>query len=197
MSVIVAIKDKSRIVVGVDVRMSCGESYTDSYVRRPKAIHINDKKDIIVGGVGNIGLVDILKQIIAEYQEEDVYAIDRAWIVKYIVPELSITIRNYGMADRDGKMDGSLILAIKDRAYIIAGNYVVEEIVEYTADGSGKDAALGSLYTTNKMAMTPEEKIKIAIESAGSCVCTVSKMSYIGDTTGKMFLTSAIENKQK
>ena len=197
MSVMVAIKDKNRVVVGVDVRMSCGEAYVDSYPRRPKAIHVNSKRDIIVGAVGNIGLVDIIRQHIAEYQEKDVYLIDRPWIVKFLIPALSVSVRDYEMTDKEGKMDGMLILAIRDRAYVITGNYVVEEIMDYAADGSGRDAALGSLYTTSKTSMSPEERIKIAIEAAGTCVNTVSKMSYIGDTAGKMFLATSVENKQK
>jgi len=197
MSVMVAIKDKNRVVVGVDVRMSCGEAYVDSYPRRPKAIHVNSKRDIIVGAVGNIGLVDIIRQQITEYQEKDVYLIDRPWIVKFLIPALSVSVRDYEMTDKEGKMDGLIILAIKDRAYLITGNYTVEEITDYAADGSGRDAALGSLYTTSKTSMSPEERIRIAIEAAGTCVNTVSKMSYIGDTAGKMFLTTSVEKKQK
>lgn len=197
MSVLVAIKDKNRIVVGVDVRMSSCETYIDSYNRRPKAIHINNKKDIIVGGVGNIGLVDILKQLLTDYQTSDLYSMDRAFIVKYIIPALVVSVRDYEMTDKEGKMDGVLMVAVKDKAFIITGNYSVEEVVKYVAEGSGREAALGSLYTTSKMAMSPEEKIKIAIESAGSCVNTVSKMSYIGDTAGKTFLTTSVENKQR
>ena len=197
MSVMVAIKDKNRVVVGVDVRMSCGEAYVDSYPRRPKAIHVNNKRDIIVGAVGNIGLVDIIRQQIAEYQEKDLYLIDRPWIVKFLIPALSVSVRDYEMTDKEGKMDGMLILAIRDRAYLITGNYTVEEIMDYAADGSGRDAALGSLYTTSKTSMSPEDRIKIAIEAAGTCVNTVSKMSYIGDTAGKMFLTTSVEKKQK
>ena len=174
MSVIVAIKDKNRVVVGVDVRMSSCDTYIDSYARRPKAIHINNKRDIIVGGVGNIGLVDILRQYITEYQDKDIYAMDRAWIVKHVIPALVVNVRDYEMTDKEGKMDGVLIIAVKDKAYIITGNYSVEEVVKYAAEGSGRDAALGSLYTTSKMMMTPEDKIKIAIESAGNCINTVS-----------------------
>ena len=103
MSVIVAIKDKNRVVVGVDVRMSSCETYIDSYARRPKAIHINNKRDIIVGGVGNIGLVDILRQYINEYQDKDIYAMDRAWIVKHVIPALVVNVRDYEMTDKEGK----------------------------------------------------------------------------------------------
>lgn len=197
MSVVVAIKDKNRIVVGVDVRMSSCDTYVDSYQRRPKAFHLNGKKDIIIGGVGNIGLVDLLRQTIAEYRDKDLYAIDRAFIVKYIVPAMVVSVRDYDMTDKEGKLDGVLLLAIRDKAYLITGNYSVEEMVKYAAEGSGREAALGSLYTTSNMNMTPEERIKIAIEAAGSCINTVSKMSYIGDTAGKQFLTAAVESKQK
>ena len=197
MSVMVAIKDKNRIVVGVDVRMSCSDSYIDSYQRRPKAFHFNASKDIIVGGVGNIGLVDLLRQIISDYQERDLYEVDRSFVVKYIVPALVTSVKDYEMSDRDGKLDGMLLLAIRDRAYIIAGNYSVEEVANYAAEGSGRDPAMGSLYTTANMSMTPEQRVKIAIEAAGSCINTVSKMSYIGDTAGQQFLTTTLENKQK
>ena len=100
MSVLVAVKDKNRVVVGVDTRMSCCDAYIDSYQRRPKAIHLNDKRDIIIGAVGNIGLVDILKQQIADYQEKDIYSIDRAFIVKYIIPALVVSVRDYEMTDK-------------------------------------------------------------------------------------------------
>ena len=188
MSVIVAIKDKKRVVVGVDVRMSSCDTYIDSYSRRPKAIHINKKKDIIVGGVGNIGLVDVLKQHLSGYQQKDLYTIDRSFIVKYVIPALVISARDYEMTDKEGKMDGVLLIAVQDRAYIITGNYSVEEVVKYVAEGSGREAALGSLYTSAQLlSISAEERIRLAIKSAGSCINTVSKASYIGDTAGTDF----------
>lgn len=196
MSVIVAIKDNNRVVVGVDVRMSISDTYVDSYQRRPKAFHINQKKDIIVGGAGNIGMVDVFKQIISEYQEKDLYKIDRSFIVKYIIPTLVVSIREYNMLDNEGRLDGVILLAIKDKAFFINSNFTVDEVVKYQADGSGRDAVLGSLYTTSKMNMTPEDKIKLAIEAAGSCINTVSKVSYIGDTAGMQFITTPLENSK-
>ena len=188
MSVIVAIKDKKRVVVGVDVRMSSCCSYVDSYSRRPKALHVNQANDIIVGGVGNVGLVDILKQILSEYRDRDLYEMDRSFIVRYIVPALIGNVRDYEMTDKENKMDGELLIAIKDKAFLITGNYTVEEIVKYAAEGSGREAAIGSLYTSASLySMSPEERIKLAIEAAGSCINSVSKASFIGDTAGKSF----------
>ena len=198
MSVIIAIKDKNRIVVGVDSRMSSCDSYFDSYSRRPKAIHINEKRDIIVGGVGNIGLVDVIKQILAEHPMNEVYSLDRNYIVKYIIPALVVNVRDYEMSDKENKMDGILLIAVKDRAYMIMGNYSVEEVDGYAAEGSGREAALGSLYTSNTLySMSPEDRIRLAIEATGSCVSTVSTLSFIGDTAGKVFRAPETKNPQK
>lgn len=197
MSVMVAIKDKNRIVVGVDVRMSGGEGYVDSYSRRPKAIHLTDKKDIIIGAVGNIGLLDVLKEQLLGYDLKALYSIDKSFLVKYVIPALAVSMRDFEMRDKEGRLDGELLIAIKDRAYLITGNLTVEEIVKYDAEGSGRDAALGSLYTSSSLfSMTPESKIKMAIESAGSCVSSVSKLAYIGDTAGKAFLPTNLKNPQ-
>ena len=197
MSVIVAIKDKKRIVVGVDVRMSASDSYNDSYSRRPKAVHLNKNNDIIVGAVGNVGLLDILKQQLSEYQEKDLYKIDKSFIIKYIMPALVVNVKDFEMRDRDGKMDGVLFLAVQDKGYFIMGNYTVEEVVDYAAEGSGRDAALGSLYTSSRLlSISPEEKIRLSIESAGACVNTVSKISFIGDTAGKRFTSSDLKNSK-
>ena len=187
MSVLVAIKEKDRVVVGVDIRMSCGEAYADSYSRRPKAVHLNDKRDIIIGAVGNCGLVDVMRQIITEYRIADIYKIDRSYIVKYILPALIVNVRDYELTDKEGKMDGRILIAVKDKAFVISGNYIVDEIQNYVAMGSGEDAARGSLLTSEPFLKSPEERIKIAIRASGSVVSTVSKASYIGDTAGMVF----------
>ena len=104
----------------------------------------------------------------------------------------------YELTDNYRKMDGELLIAVKDRAYSIAGNYSVGEIQDYYALGSGREAALGSLYTSAKiLSIPPEEKIRIAIEAAGNCINSVSKLSYIGDTAGKNFAPGNLKTPQK
>lgn len=190
MSVLIAIKEKNRIVVGVDVRMSSDDSYIDSYARRPKAIHITKNNDVIVGAVGNVGLLDIFKELMLSFKTEDLYSMDRAFIVKYVIPPLVSEISRYVTDDNRNSMDATFLLAIKDRAYIIPGNYSVSEIIDYEAVGSGRDVASGSLHTSAKFGMSSEERIMLAIEAAGTLNNSVSKVSYIGDTKGKRFTPS-------
>ena len=189
MSVLVAIKGKDRVVVGVDTRMSCGNSYSDSYKSRPKALHVNKEKTVIVGGVGNITLVDLFSSIVEDHLKtgED---IDRKYILRYMVPELIMQIDAYQIMPRDRDntyIDGVLFLGIKDKGYVITGNATVEELVDYVAIGSGQDAASGSLYTTAHFPMSIEDKVAMAVKAAGATVSTVSTTPVLGDTKGKIF----------
>ena len=186
MSVLIAIKDKSRIVVGVDTRMSSGPSYMDSYKQRPKAYHMDNKRTVIVGGVGNIGLVDVMKIIIDNHMPK-IDMIDRSYIVKFIIPELINDIKVYSMEDKECRMDGELFLGIKDRAYTIHSNYTVEEVESYVAIGSGMDVAIGSLFTSGQFITDPESRIAIAVQATGHTISSVSSEPIIGDTAGKLF----------
>ena len=191
MSVLVAIKDKDRVVVGVDTRMTEGNgSYIDSYNQRPKAFHIDKDKTVIVGGVGNVAIVDLLGNIMEDHLAKK-KEIDRKYIVKYIVPDLLSELNNYSLKSYDSKspyfMDGKLFIGIDNRGYAIHENGSVDELVDYIAIGSGQDVAAGSLYTTSFFIRSPEGRIDYAIKAAGSIINTVSPIPMCGDTKGKHF----------
>ena len=199
MSVLVAIKDKDRVVVGVDTRMSGGnDSYIDSYNQRPKAFHVDKDRTVIVGGVGNIALVDLLGNVMEEHLPK-IKEIDRKYIVRYIVPDLVVDLGNYSLKSYNSEspyfMDGTLFIGINNRGYAIHGNGTVDELVDYIAMGSGQDAASGSLYTTSSFVMSPEGRIDYAIKAAGNIVNTVSPTPICGDTKGKHF--GLLENRKK
>ena len=191
MSVLVAIKGKDKVVVGVDTRMTSGcDTFIDSYKHRPKALHINKEKTVIVGGVGNIALVDLFCTIM-EHHVDAINKIDRRYIVKFIIPELVVCVRDYELmctsSKNPGFMDGALFLGIKDKGFVIEGNGTVMELVDHTAMGSGEEAAFGSLYTTSHMPMSIEERVYFAVKAAGATVNTVSSTPICGDTKGKGF----------
>ena len=196
MSVLVALKDKNRIVVGVDTRMSCGQSFTDSYKQRPKAYHVDSKRTVIVGCVGNVGLLDIMKMIMENHMD-DIDLIDRSYIVRYIIPELIVEIKTYNMEDKDYKMEGELFLAIKDRAFVIHGNYAVEGLENFAAIGSGMDSANGSLFTSERFITNAEDRVAIAIQTTGQNISSVSSEAIIGDTAGKLFTPYSRSLKRK
>ena len=187
MSVIIALKDKDRVVVGTDIRMSNDSCYNDSYKSKPKAIHFNQEKTVIVGSVGNLGVLDVFNKILVD-NVKDWEKVDKSYIVRYLVPILMRECEAYDCLEKDQhSVDGTLLLAIKDRAYIIGHSYIVFELEDYLTIGCGDEAARGSLYTSKDFGWSPERRIRMAIEASASVSQFVSSISYVGDTKGKMF----------
>ena len=187
MSVLVALKDKERIIVGVDTRMSCSDFFKDSYKSRPKAFHIDNKHQAIVGAVGNAGLADVFENIMLKHKDHwD--KIDRKYISAHIIPELVVTTYDLHYDGPKGNgMDGEVFFAYKNKAFVISGNFVISELDKYDAIGAGGPTAIASLYTSSSYAVNPEIRVAKAIEASGFVINSVSQYAFIGDTNGKQF----------
>ena len=108
-------------------------------------------------------------------------------LVTDIIPRVMEMIAHTPFMLEDKCMDGEVIIACKDKAYAITGNFNVYSIEEMYISGSGGLTAFGSLYTSKYTTMTPESRVMLAIIAAGSKVQSVSKEAYIGDTKGTPF----------
>lgn len=186
MSVVVALKDNDKIIVGIDIRtVNRNGPYFDSYKARPKAFHFDEDKTVIGAGVGNAGLLDVL-QLVYENHKKDKDIIDRRYVVKYFVPELIQMAhkRNYTI---DNGLDGALLLLIKDKGFVIGSNCVVLELDEYHAMGCGDTAALASLYTSKDYYAKPINRVIKAIKTAAFLDNNVSSCVFIGSTAGEPF----------
>ena len=187
MSVIIALKDKDRVVVGTDIRMSDDYNYSDSYKTKPKAIHINKEKTVIIGSVGNLGVLDVFNKVLNDVVK-DWDKVDKSYIIRYIIPTFMKECEFYDCLEKDNRsVDGTILLAIKDRAYVIGHSYIVFELEDYFTIGCGDETARGSLYTSKDFGWSPERRIRMAIEASSSVSQFVSAISYVGDTKGKMF----------
>ena len=188
MSVVVVLKDKDKMLVGVDTRMSSDSGlYHDSYKARPKAIHFDEEKTVIGGMVGNGNLLEVLR-IIYDKHKKDRDSIDRKYIVKYFIPELitACSKRNL-LVGKERHLEGSLVLLIKDRGYMIASNFNVSEIMDYEAMGCGDKAVLASLYTSKDYLINPVSRIVKAIKATAYVDNRISSTVYIGSTAGEQF----------
>ena len=187
MSVLVALKDKDKVIVGVDTRMSSSDFFKDSYKARPKAFHIDDKKTAIVGAVGNVGLADVFREIMLKHKNQW-KDIDRKYMSMYIIPDLVATVYDLHYTDpKSNGMDGEVFFAYKDKAFFITGNFSVSELDTFDAVGSGGPPAIASLYTSKNYVVNPMKRVGMAIESAGFVINSVSQYAFIGDTSGNTF----------
>lgn len=197
MSVLIAIKEKGKFVVGVDNRVTDREMFSDSYEERPKAYSIGKNRNVIVGACGNIALVDYLASTIESLDFNEINAQNLA---KTIIPAMYEACPAY-LLNENNCFDGTMFLAIDNRAYSISSNGVVVTIKQMCAIGCGKDVAYGSLLTSSRLNLDATTRIQLAIEACGKVLACVSSSSYIADTGGNSFrpllLKSILKRQEK
>lgn len=142
---------------------------------------------------GNIGLLDILEVVLSKHT-----IIDRNVLVTSVVPQLMTMVKGTVFESRDYGMDGELMIAFKDKAYSITGNFNVITIGDEYTMGSGSLTSFGSLYATRYTDFKPETRVVLAIEAAAARCTSVSNEVYLGDTNGKAFekYHTTLKNRQ-
>lgn len=167
MSLVVAIKDKGRIVLGADKQASTGgtKDHTNTKIWK-----LEELPGAIIGSVGSARASQIIQysQIIDKNLITE--NIDTTFVVRILAPTLANGLRANGIvveAGDDGKCDmmpNAFIFAYRDRAWTIWHDLSVSEIEDYFAIGSGSDVARGVLYATPDK--NPFERIVTSIEAA-------------------------------
>jgi 20S proteasome alpha/beta subunit len=167
MSLVVAIKDKDRIVLGADKQASTGgtKDHTNTKIWK-----LEELPGAIIGSVGSARASQVIQysQIIDKNLITE--NIDTTFVVRILAPTLANGLRANGIvveAGDGGKCDmmpNAFIFAYKDRAWTIWHDLSVSEIEDYFAIGSGSDVARGVLYATTEK--NPFDRIVTSIEAA-------------------------------
>lgn len=167
MSLVVAIKDKDRIVLGADKQASTGgtKDHTNTKIWK-----LEELPGAIIGSVGSARASQVIQysQIIDKNLITE--NIDTTFVVRILAPTLANGLRANGIvveAGDGGKCDmmpNAFIFAYKGRAWTIWHDLSVSEIEDYFAIGSGSDVARGVLYATTEK--NPFDRIVTSIEAA-------------------------------
>jgi 20S proteasome alpha/beta subunit len=167
MSLVVAIKDRNRIVLGADKQASTGgtKDHTNTKIWK-----LEELPGALIGSVGSARASQIIQysQVIDKNLITD--NIDTTFVVRVLAPTLANGLRANGIvveAGDGGKCDmmpNAFIFAYKDRAWTIWHDLSVSEIEEYFAIGSGSDVARGVLFATPEK--NPFDRIVTSIEAA-------------------------------
>jgi ATP-dependent protease HslVU (ClpYQ) peptidase subunit len=81
----------------------------------------------------------------------------------------------FGQNTEDGDEGGIIIIAVQNtgRIFTMDVDYHVSEVdVDYLAEGSGQQVALGSLFSTSTV-KTPRKRVRMALESAAKFIMSV------------------------
>ena len=81
----------------------------------------------------------------------------------------------FGQSTEDGDEGGIFIIAVQNtgRIFSMDVDYHISEVdVEYLAEGSGQQVALGSLFSTSAV-KTPRKRVRMALEAAAKFIMSV------------------------
>jgi ATP-dependent protease HslVU (ClpYQ) peptidase subunit len=167
MSLVVAIKDKDRIVLGADKQASAGGTKDHTNI---KIWEVEELPGALMGGVGSARASQILQY--SQVIDKNLLGkeVDTEFIVRVLVPLIAMHLKNNGIIIDNSKeagcdlMPNAFIFAYKDRAWTIWHDFSVSEIDSYLAIGSGSDVAKGVLYATQDK--DPFERIVTGIAAA-------------------------------
>ena len=170
MSVVVAMKDGDRILVGCDSQITSG--YTKSTLRsQVKIWKPEDDKNIIMGHVGilrDANIVSTTEKWVDELTAVN-NSVDFKYVVRNIVPKMFSELRDCGRLkyiNSMQSMESEFIFTYKNNAYMIECNGCVREVEDFIAIGSGERLSLGAWNTIKKQDVSAEEKLIYTIKAA-------------------------------
>ena len=167
MSLVLAVKDKNRVILGSDKQSSIGSTKDHTCT---KIWQVPDLPGALMGSVGSARV----SQIIQYAYVIDKNAFKTEPTTEFVITALGPTILNAlklnGIDLDPGEganlpiMPNAFIFAYKDKAWMIWNDLSVTEINDYLAIGSGSDVANGALFATK--GKNPFERIITAIDAA-------------------------------
>lgn len=163
MTCIVSIQENNTVYMGGDSAGIAGLSIT---IRSDEKVFINGP--FIIGITGSFRMSDLLRYKL-DPPKQTVHRDDRAYLVTDFVDSLRKCFSANGFGDKDATVGGTFLLGYKGKLYSVQKDYQVGlPSTQYDAVGCGSDLALGSLHSTAKMNLKPEQRITMALEAAST-----------------------------
>lgn len=101
--------------------------------------------------------------------QQSVHQTDMEYMVTDFVDGLRRCFSANGFGDKDATVGGTFLVGYNGVLYTIESDYQVGiPKVPYDAVGCGADLALGSLHSTEKMKLSPEDRVIAALEAAST-----------------------------
>lgn len=172
MSVVVAIKEKGKVYIGVDSQVTRGGTRsTLKNQNNYKIWRVKDVDNCLMAHVGNIidaNVIRVMDDLVTEYNVFKNH-IDYEFVVKSVVPDIINELKKYGyIEDKEyfKGLESRFLFAYKDMLFLINSDGCVLEIDDCAAIGSGECEAIGSLLSTD--GDEPEARIVKAIKASAA-----------------------------
>lgn len=170
MSIIIAIKEKNKIVMGCDSQVSSGGLKEQLVSPSAKVVESMQSKDILIGGVGSLRDVQIIQSTKDLIPEINILkdTVDTTLIINEVTMNIYNRLKKFNRVDiEDGNyyspnINSSFIIAYRDKAWLISNDLGVLPIEDYLVCGSGEQVSIGVLENTKDLPAV--ERIKQAIK---------------------------------
>jgi 20S proteasome alpha/beta subunit len=160
MTCIVGLRTDLGVYIGADSAAS-DSSGGFATVVHPKVFEISN---FLVGCTVSFRLMQVL-QYCFKPDERKQNESDFQYLVTGFSNKLHDILKEYECSFDEG--DPGLLIGYRGRLYHTMCDFsIMEYNAPYVAIGSGGDYALGSMYSTAKLNISPEDRIRIALESA-------------------------------
>lgn len=157
-------KKTKKVFVGSDTLYVSGHTKVKN--REHKCFKISN---IIIGASGPARISDVLKHNI----DSSVYSsLNKNFNHKYIVSTFIDVLRN-ALSKDTHLTDWQILLAAKNKAFIIWNGFHVQEVAEFDSIGSGTHTMSAVLSVTSKMKMGPKERLLLALKTTEKLNTTV------------------------
>ena len=157
MSCVVGLIQNGKIFLGSD-----SQATTPDGERRPiKTIKVFRNKKYLIGYTGSVRAGQILQEKYFE-APDDIFELPDA-IREHLSTKGTLLVN-----DEQAQMQNmNLLIAYEGNLYEILADFQLNEVSgSCTAIGTGASYAMGSLHTTNKLMLSPEERVTAALEAA-------------------------------
>ena len=183
MTCIVGLVHNGVTYIGADSLGSDGHS---KMVRKDrKVFKMRDTDRAVLGYTTSFRMGQLLMYADGLLKTDTFTDINHRYLVTSFIPRVLdlFESNNYGGDRNNGKYGGTFLLGYKDKLYKIYDDYqVAESVVQYDACGCGEEFALGSLYSTANLQMSPQERVLQALRASTEFSVGVQAPYYIMNT---------------
>lgn len=188
MSVVIAIKEQDCIYFAADTQVSSG-----NYISNPtlsNGFKVQLINQFIVAGAGLVRLFRFFTLSRELFIVERGSIINKQWIIEQIINPFFLLLDKHQLLEekKNGTkyMDLSLMIAYKDKLFLVDGFGEVFELVDYGVIGKGQDYILPYL-TNNTCKLNTKDKLLQALRFTSNFEESVSNPYILIDTHNLVF----------
>ena len=166
MTCVVGLKDADGVWLGVDSCVSNG----NLILPQRSGEKLFKKGPFVFAISGNVRGENILRHSISIPKRKDKEAANH-YLYNTVIDAVREGFKKAGFARKqnDKEEHGNTFLFVyESRLFKFASDYCLIELGDYHAEGSGRQYALGSLYTTAKLGLSPKERVRLALDASAT-----------------------------